>query len=278
MAVGLTQVSKMMANFPQFVETGKNTALCSIHGEYIQTTYKNGRITKCPDCERENEEQRIADENTKLKEEAEKRKSRRIDELLGKSGIPKRFQDKTFDNYQLSEDNDNQEEVFNRVVAFSEEFKPSSEESKPSQEHSGRCIVMIGDTGTGKSHLACAVASHVIKEYGGTARFTSVSEINRLVRESKGYNAKYSETEVIEAFGNYDLLIVDEVGIQSGSDAESRALFDVFNARYQNMKSTIVISNLNQAQVREALGQRIFDRLKEGGGEVLVFHWRSHRV
>lgn len=271
MAVGLTQVSKMMANFPQFVETGKNTALCSIHGEYIQTTYKNGRITKCPDCERENEEQRIADENTKLKEAAEKRKSRRIDELLGNSGIPKRFQDKTFDNYQLSEGNAKQEEVFNRVVAFSEEFKPS-------QEHSGRCIVMIGDTGTGKSHLACAVASHVIKEYGGTARFTSVSEINRLVRESKGYNARYSETEVIEAFGNYDLLIVDEVGIQSGSDAESRALFDVFNARYQNMKSTIVISNLNQAQVREALGQRIFDRLKEGGGEVLVFHWRSHRV
>lgn len=277
MAVGLTQVSKMMANFPQFVETGKNTALCSIHGEYIQTTYKNGRITKCPGCERDSEEQRIKTENKKLKEAEEKRKSRRIDELLGKSGIPKRFQDKTFDNYQLSEDNDNQEEVFNRVVAFSEEFKPSSEESKPSQEHSGRCIVMIGDTGTGKSHLACAVASLVIKEYGGTARFTSVSEINRLVRESKGYNAKYSETEVIEAFGNYDLLIVDEVGIQSGSDAESRALFDVFNARYQNKKSTIVISNLNQAQVREALGQRIFDRLKEGGGEVLVFHWGSHR-
>ena len=278
MAVGLTHVGGIVTDFPQFQVTQKDVVTCSKHGRYTQTTYQSGRITKCPGCERDNEKQRIEDENTKLKEAAEKRKSRRIDELLGNSGIPKRFQNKTFDNYQLSIDNAKQEEVFNRVVAFSEEFKPSSEESKPSQEHSGRCIVMIGDTGTGKSHLACAVASHVIKEYGGTARFTSVSEINRLVRESKGYNAKYSETEVIEAFGNYDLLIVDEVGIQSGSDAESRALFDVFNARYQNMKSTIVISNLNQVQVREALGQRIFDRLKEGGGEVLVFHWGSHRV
>lgn len=262
-------VSGMLANFPQFVETGKNTALCSIHGEYTQTTYKNGRITKCPDCERENEEQRIADENTKLKEAEEKRKSRRIDELLGNSGIPKRFQGKTLKNYQLS--SPEQIEVFNGVVAFLNEFKAP-------QGHSGRCMTMLGNTGTGKSHLACAVALCVIKRYGGTARFSSVSEINRLVRESKSYNTKYSETEVIEAFGNYDLLIVDEVGIQSGTDAESRALFDVFNARYQNMKSTIVISNLNQAQVREALGQRIFDRLKEGGGEVLVFHWRSHRV
>ena len=277
MAVGLTHVGGMLGKLPQFIETKKDVVTCSMHGRYTQTTYQSGRITKCPGCERDSEKKRIEDENTKLKEAAEKRKSRRIDELLGNSGIPKRFQGKTFDNYQLSKDNAKQEEVFNRVVAFSEEFKPSSEESKPSQEHSGRCIVMIGDTGTGKSHLACAVASHVIKKYCGTARFTSVSEINRLVRESKGYNAKYSETEVIEAFGNYDLLIVDEVGIQSGSDAESRALFDVFNARYQNMKSTIVISNLNQAQVREALGQRIFDRLKEGGGEVLVFHWGSHR-
>lgn len=271
MAVGLTHVGETIIKLPQFRVTKKDVVTCSKHGRYTQTTYQSGRITRCPGCERDSEEQRIKTENKKLKEAEEKRKSRRIDELLGKSGIPKRFQDKTFDNYQLSEDNDNQEEVFNRVVAFSEEFKPS-------QEHSGRCIVMIGDTGTGKSHLACAVASLVIKEYGGTARFTSVSEINRLVRESKGYNAKYSETEVIEAFGNYDLLIVDEVGIQSGSDAESRALFDVFNARYQNKKSTIVISNLNQAQVKEALGQRIFDRLKEGGGEVLVFHWGSHRV
>ena len=270
MAVGLTHVGGMLGKLPQFIETKKDVVTCSMHGRYTQITYQSGRITKCPDCERDSEERRIKAENKKLEEEEEKRKSRRIDELLGNSGIPKRFQNKTFDNYQLDEDNDKQEVVFNRVVAFSEEFKPS-------QENSGRCIVMIGDTGTGKSHLACAVASHVIKKYCGTARFTSVSEINRLVRESKGYNAKYSETEVIEAFGNYDLLIVDEVGIQSGSDAESRALFDVFNARYQNMKSTIVISNLNQAQVREALGQRIFDRLKEGGGEVLVFNWGSHR-
>ena len=263
-----TTVSGMLANFPQFVETGKNTALCSIHGEYIQTTYKNGRITKCPDCERENEEQRIADENTKLKEEAEKRKSRRIDELLGNSGIPKRFQDKTLKNYQLS--SPEQIEVFNGVVAFLNEFKAH-------QGHSGRCMTMLGNTGTGKTHLACAVALCVIKRYGGTARFSSVSEINRLVRESKSYNAKHSETEVIEAFGNYDLLIVDEVGIQSGSDAESRALFDVFNARYQNMNPTIFISNLNKDQLKAALGERIYDRIKEGGGVILGFDWDSYR-
>ena len=118
---------------------------------------------------------------------------------------------------------------------------------------------------------------HVIKNCGGTARFTSVSEINRLVRESKSFNSEYTETEIIDAFGNYDLLIVDEVGIQSGTDAESRALFDVFNARYQNVKPTIVISNLTKDQLTVALGERIVDRLKEGGGEILSFNWQSYR-
>ena len=263
-----TTVSGMLANFPQFVETGKNTALCSIHGEYTQTTYQNGRTTNCPACEREREEQRIKDENDKLVEAEKERKSRRIDELLGNSGIPKRFQDKTLDNYKSN--SQKQKEIINNVKKFLNEFKAP-------QGHSGRCLTMIGKAGTGKTHLACAVASHVIKHYGGTARFSSVSEINRLVRESKSYNAKHSETEVIEAFGNYDLLIVDEVGIQSGTDAESRALFDVINARYQNMNPTIFISNLNKDQLKAALGERIYDRIKEGGGVILGFDWDSYR-
>ena len=264
-----TTVSGMLANFPQFVETGKNTVLCSIHGEYTQTTYQNGRATNCPACERERKEQRIADENKKLEEAEKERKSRRIDELLGNSGIPKRFQDKTLDNYKSN--SQKQKEIINNVEKFLKEFKEP-------QGHSGRCLTMIGKAGTGKTHLACAVASHVIKHYGGTARFSSVSEINRLVRESKSYNTKYSETEVIEAFGNYDLLIVDEVGIQSGTDAESRALFDVINTRYQNMKPTIFISNLNKDQFKAALGERIYDRIKEGSGVILGFDWSSYRV
>ena len=148
-----TTVSEMLANFPQFVKTGENTVLCSIHGEYIQTTYQNGRTTNCPACERERKEQRIAEEKAAQVREAEERKSRLINELLGKSGIPKRFQGKTLKNYQLS--SPEQIEVFNDVVAFLNEFKAP-------QGHSGRCMTMLGNTGTGKSHLACAVALCII--------------------------------------------------------------------------------------------------------------------
>ena len=104
-----------------------------------------------------------------------------------------------------------------------------------------------------------------------------MAEINRIVRESKSYDSDVSESEVIAAFGGYDLLIIDEVGVQSGTEAESRALFDVFNERYQNMKPTILISNLSPEGFKAAVGDRIADRVKEDGGEVLIFDWESSR-
>lgn len=267
MVSGLTSVGSMFANHPQFVVAEQSTATCSIHGEYQQTKYQSGRFTKCPECEREREQQRIADEKAAQLREAAERKSKLIDELIGNSGIPKRFLGKTMKSYQVKFEK--QKPIVNSAINFAKEFQQSS--------HSGRCLIFIGNAGTGKTHIGCAIGLHVIKNCGGTARFTSVSEINRLVRESKSFNSEYTETEIIDAFGNYDLLIVDEVGIQSGTDAESRALFDVFNARYQNVKPTIVISNLTKDQLTVALGERIVDRLKEGGGEILSFNWQSYR-
>ena len=267
MVSGLTSVGSMFAKHPQFVVAEQSTATCSTHGEYQQTKYQSGRVTKCPECEREREQQRIADEKAVQLREAAERKSKLIDQLIGNSGIPKRFLGKTLKSYQVKFEE--QKPIVNSAINFAKEFQQSS--------HSGRCLIFIGNAGTGKTHIGCAIGLHVIKNCGGTARFTSVSEINRLVRESKSFNSEYTETEIIDAFGNYDLLIVDEVGIQSGTDAESRALFDVFNARYQNVKPTIVISNLIKDQLTVALGERIVDRLKEGGGEILSFNWQSYR-
>lgn len=266
--VSLVQIGSMLAGHPQFVVCEQGIATCPTHGEYQQTKYKSGRVTKCPECEREREQQRIADETAAAQREAADRKSKLIDELIGNSGIPKRFLSKTLTGYQIL--SDAQRVVLDAAKMFAQEFQREG-------GHSGRCLTFLGNTGTGKSHIAAAIALHVIKNCNGTARFTSVSEINRIVRESKSYDASHTETEIITAFGNYDLLIVDEVGIQSGTDAESRALFDVFNARYQNMKPTIVISNLNINQLKDALGERVIDRLKEGGGLILGFNWGSHR-
>jgi DNA replication protein DnaC len=55
-------------------------------------------------------------------------------------------------------------------------------------------------------------------------------------------------------------------------------LFDVINARYGAQRPTLVISNLDLAGLREDLGERVLDRLRENDGRMLVFKGKSWRA
>ena len=65
--------------------------------------------------------------------------------------------------------------------------------------------------------------------------------------------------------------------MQFGSDTEKMFMFDIIDGRYENMKPTILISNLNREGVAEIIGERVIDRLRDGGGECLSFDWESGR-
>ena len=252
-----------------FTPISKTVKTCEKHGvEYEEIVYPRHTVG-CPKCREELEVARKAEEMTQREEAYKAHKQAQIEKRIGNSRIPKRFVDKTVGGYRVDAGNEQQQYIVDRIKTYAHEFSGGS--------HSGRNLALLGNAGTGKTHLACAVGRHVIQNCNGLARFASVSEINRLVREAKSFDSEISETEVIQSLGGYDLLIIDEVGVQSGTEAESRALFDVFNERYQNCKPTILISNLSPAGFREAVGDRIADRVKEDGGEVLMFNWGSAR-
>lgn len=260
----ISEVLQMKAFFTPISVTTKT---CPKHGiEYEEQEFKH--FTRgCPECAKEAEAERQQQEAAKREEERQAWLRKRIEQRVGDSRIPKRFQDKTVAGYRA--ENDGQRYIVERIKAYAHEF---------TEGHSGRCLALLGNAGTGKTHLACAIGRHVIHNCGGQARFASVAEINRIVREAKSYDSEHTESDVIEAFGSYDLLIIDEVGMQSGTEAESRALFDVFNERYQNCRPTILISNLDADGFKAAVGDRIADRVKEDGGEVLIFDWGSSRA
>ena len=73
------------------------------------------------------------------------------------------------------------------------------------------------------------------------------------------------------------MLILDEVGVQFGSETEENLLFDIINTRYEDRKPTILISNLDGAGVKKYLGERAFDRIREDGGKLIPFTWSSYR-
>lgn len=265
----MKSIGELMKETGLFTVLSETQKTCEKHGiEYTEQVYKH--FTRgCPECAKERENECLAAEQAQREAAQREVMQAQIEKRIGQSKIPPRFQNKTVLGYDVDANNAQQAAIVESVKAFAKEFV--------GLKHSGRCMAFLGNAGTGKTHLACAIGNHVIRNCGGYARFSSVAEINRLVRQAKSFDSDVTETQVIEAFGKYDLLIIDEVGVQSGTEAESRALFDVFNERYQNLKPTILISNLNLQEFALAVGERIVDRVKEDGGELLFFNWESAR-
>lgn len=193
------------------------------------------------------------------------RKEQKEIEVFGTVNLPRRFWGKTFDNFEVTEDN-------RSALAFFRNYAEHIDE----RIESGSCIVLTGRPGTGKTHLACALLSEAIRK-GRTGRFTSVAALFRAIRDTWRSGSQCTETQMIAHYVNLDLLVIDEVGVQAKSENERNLLFAVINGRYEAMRPTVIISNETLSEVKEILGERAFDRLREGGGCAFSFDCDSYR-
>ena len=236
--------------------------LCAVHGEFTNRGLMGGRIWRgCPECAKVHEQERAQQELAieALKKKTDWERKMRI------ACIPDRYQDRTFDSFHAS--TKGQAEALQISQTFADDFPKLK----------GKGLIFCGLPGTGKTHLANAICLHVMEHHKETAVFTTVQKAIRRIKETWGKKSEESEAEAISAFVYPALLVLDEIGVQFGSDTEKQLLFDILNERYEQRKSTILLSNLAVKEVIGFIGERIFDRLKEDGGQSVIFNWKSHR-
>jgi DNA replication protein DnaC len=186
--------------------------------------------------------------------------------LLAAAGIPERFRDRTLESYGANCEGTGTAKRF--AVDFVERF----------DESRGRGAMLLGNVGTGKTHLACAICRQLLVDKPTRKiMYASVQRAVRRIKETWGKGSGESEAQAIEALARPDLLILDEVGVQFGSETERSLLFDVLNERYERRRATIFISNHNRDEVAAFLGARVIDRMREDDGALIVFDWESHR-
>jgi DNA replication protein DnaC len=242
-----------------------STENCAKHGPYESKSMKLGQksfSTKCPGCSADEK----AEEERFLKEQRAQDKIKRIEGLLARSAIPPRFLNRTFDNFRA--ETKGQQSALQTCKGMADSFNEC-------MKH-GTSLLMCGKPGTGKSHLSAAFAISVINT-GRSAVYTTVLRAIRSIKDTYRKDSKYTEQEAINLFIAPDLLILDEVGVQFGTETEKMYLFEILNGRYEMQKPTVVITNLNREEASAYLGERIIDRLSEGGGGVIPFDWESYR-
>jgi DNA replication protein DnaC len=100
-------------------------------------------------------------------------------------------------------------------------------------------VILIGNSGTGKTHLAIAVGIRACEENYRVAFRTAAGLINEMV-EARNENQL---SAYIRQFKKIDLLIIDELGYVTFDQAGAELLFQLLATRYETM-STIITSNL----------------------------------
>lgn len=226
---------------------------CILHGEYLANQVLLGgklkEISECPECFKLKQAQKAIEEEKAMQEKAQKSRMERIKETR----MPLEYQTKDFSTF--FQDTESQREAFNMAERFVNGWKKA--------KAGGYGLLFLGGCGTGKTHLACAIMLELMERYLFVyPRYYKVSEIFSAVRSTYQTGVITNEEEMLKFFSSIQLLVIDEVGIQKGSEAEKRILFSILDNRVTSNKPTILMSNLGPKALAELLGDRLYDRIR----------------
>ena len=110
-------------------------------------------------------------------------------------------------------------------------------------------ILLVGNSGTGKTHLTTALGIAAC-EQGKRVRFYQVTELITQLLEAR---EERDLSRMKRQLGKLDLLILDELGYVPASKIGSELLFDVISTAYER-QSVIVTTNLPFENWTEVLG------------------------
>jgi DNA replication protein DnaC len=177
------------------------------------------------------------------------------------SDIPLRYKEVSFDSFKERSPGTSQNKKF--VMAYA---------NKLVKDYRGN-LVMCGAVGTGKTHLAISTLRHYVESQQGIIRPVGYTTLNDLFLMSKTFGDLDTKKRLSHLVDT-DLLVIDEVNgfITQMSEFDKATLFDVFNKRYNAIRPTVVISNLNPDQLEKALGLQVLSRLFQDSKNILVFN------
>lgn len=252
---------------------------CPKHGTWEAEVWcdHTGRIVrmtpdKCPQCEEERraeeraqwEAEAPAREAARIKAEAEEkarqdreaasRRQTELERLLKASAVPVEYVGKGFDDFRV--ENKACGEALRQARLYAENFERIKD--------AGAGLFLYGSTGTGKTHLACAVLQELAKR-GVDGVYAMTWQIVRAVKA-----ADFKE-DPLQPFIDASILVLDEVGVQNGSRFEETVLYPLIDSRVGLRRPTIFISNVQPdakdpayegETVRKLIGERLWDRVQ----------------
>jgi DNA replication protein DnaC len=170
--------------------------------------------------------------------EIKERKQARLNKLMANSGISEDIMSKTFANFQPGEN---------------QELQKAKGLVRTAAENS-QSIILMGNPGRGKTHLAAAYLNHWMGEQGKAGCFVSLvdlmSSLRRTIRATDGPDWDTLLDRYIQA----DLLVLDDLGQEKASEKVIEVVFTLLNSRINHRRTTVVTTNYSLKKLTEEVG------------------------
>lgn len=183
------------------------------------------------------------------------------------AGIPPNYEHATLENFKVPQDNPSREALgaaFRDVKRFVKDF--------PSADRPG--LLIIGETGVGKTHLAVA-AMKVLLARGHECAFFDYQHLIARIRAGWDATAGAADREAYRAALDTEVLVLDDLGSQRPIDWVMDTMTSIVTHRYNQRKALIATTNLldenppasdsdyRKKALGEVIGERAWSRLHE---------------
>ncbi len=139
-----------------------------------------------------------------------------------------------------------------------ERFGAANQAALAFAEEPAGWLVFVGPSGCGKTHIAAAIAGRCI-EKGRAVLFMVVPDLLDHLRAAYQPDAESGYDELFETVRNAQVLVLDDLGVQSTTPWVEEKIFQLINHRYSAQLSTVITTNLDLA----SFGSRVQTRLSD---------------
>lgn len=172
-----------------------------------------------------------------------------INKIYKDNYIGRKLQNQNFENFDINSSNE-------LAVTVAKDYT-----NKCINEMQNNGMIITGESGVGKTHLAAAIANRLIENN----KIVLIERLNTLldmIKETFNDDTK-SENELIELYSNVDMMIIDDLGTEKISGWALEKLYTIIQNRNENNLPIIITTRFNKVGLINRFCQCEDDQLVE---------------
>lgn len=174
------------------------------------------------------------------------------------SGVPIKYSGMRFDDYKETETGDARAKKL--VLAyFNDAIK---------NYLTGKCLLLLGNPGTGKTMLMSILVESIIRDYMFAARYANCVELINEIQDTYSGKTPRSTLSVLNKYRDADFLFIDDLDKINATSDSKKLIYSIINDRYDRVLPTIISANssvdtLDEKYFEEPTVSRLLERSVE---------------